>query len=230
MGAVIVNTLRYNYIETCFSNNHLSGFLLDIGCGRKPYKKIYKKYVTKSIGIEMEDTPNINSSVDLYYDGKHIPFKAQTFDIVLCTEVLEHVPNFDEFLSEIYRVLKKGGHLIITTPFFQLLHETPHDYYRYTPFGLKVILERNSFIIMNIVGFSNTIGFIITYFVRFPLKIFNKLTKLIKIKFFNTPYNPLLFIFVLLPQILFLILYRSFQINDLGQIKNNSSYGILLKK
>jgi len=63
----------------------------------------------------------------------------------LCNQVLEHVFNPDAFLSEIYRVLKRDGKLLLTVPFVWDEHEQPSDYARYSSFGLKALLEKNGF-------------------------------------------------------------------------------------
>jgi SAM-dependent methyltransferase len=74
-------------------------------------------------------------------DLGQIPVEAERFDMVLCTQVLEHVPNPQVVLAELARVLKPGGTLWLTAPFFYAPHELPHDYYRYTEEGLRRLVE-----------------------------------------------------------------------------------------
>jgi SAM-dependent methyltransferase len=83
--------------------------------------------------------------VDHYYDGKVFPFNDGEFDAALTSEVLEHVFNPDEFLSEITRVLRDGGVLLLTVPFVWDEHEQPFDYARYSSFGLRHLLESRGF-------------------------------------------------------------------------------------
>ena len=87
---------------------------------------------------------------DYYYDGKTFPFKESEFDSVVTNQVLEHVFNPDEFLSEINRVLKINGKLLLTVPFVWDEHEQPYDYARYSSFGLKSLLEKNGFEILDL--------------------------------------------------------------------------------
>ena len=82
---------------------------------------------------------------DAYYDGRRFPFDDARFESVLCNQVLEHVFNPEEFIAEIHRVLTPGGRLILTVPFVWDEHEQPHDYARYSSFGLRSLLERNGF-------------------------------------------------------------------------------------
>lgn len=123
----------------------LSGRLLDFGCGRKPYENLFT--VDEYIGIDMENTghEHKNSKIDVYYDGKHIPFPDESFDSVFCSEVFEHVFNLDEIIVEIKRVIKPNGKILVTVPFTWHEHETPYDFGRYTSFGIKHLFEKNGF-------------------------------------------------------------------------------------
>ncbi|HCS19773.1 MAG TPA: methylase [Bacteroidetes bacterium] len=125
----------------------LSGDLLDVGCGRKPYKALFA--VNKYIGLDIDNPGHSHAGeeVDVYYDGKTFPFDTNSFDSALCNQVLEHVFNPDEFLSEIHRVLKPGGKLLLTVPFAWDEHEQPYDYARYSSFGLRHLMEKNGFVI-----------------------------------------------------------------------------------
>ena len=123
-----------------------SGKLLDIGCGKKPYKNQFN--VDEYIGLEIDSPESRNRGIaDYYYDGKSIPFKSNTFDCAICNQVLEHVFNPSQFISEINRVLKPGGRLLLTVPFVWDEHEQPYDYARYSSFGLQSLFRENGFII-----------------------------------------------------------------------------------
>jgi len=109
------------------------GRLLDVGCGNKPYLEILGPCVRSYIGVDPDAQ---HSQPDVVAQVLDLPFEAATFDTVLTTQVLEHVPQPDRMLQEISRVLKPGGHLILTAPQYWRLHEIPHDYYRFTRYGL----------------------------------------------------------------------------------------------
>jgi SAM-dependent methyltransferase len=123
----------------------LSGKLLDFGCGRKPYEQLFS--VERYIGIDMEQTGHEHtlSKVDVFYDGKTIPFANEYFDSVFCSEVFEHVFNLHEVIKEIKRVLKPGGKILVTVPLCWNEHEAPYDFGRYTSYGIRHILETNGF-------------------------------------------------------------------------------------
>ena len=122
----------------------LSGKLLDIGCGTKPYERYLN--VAKYVGLEIDsERSRTTSKADYFYDGKLFPFSDKEFDSLLANEVFEHVFNPTEFLSEANRVLKTGGTMLLTVPFVWDEHEQPHDYARYTSFGLQYILAQHGF-------------------------------------------------------------------------------------
>lgn len=125
---------------------NLSGEILDFGCGSKPYASLFTGAVNY-IGVDIETSGHNHSSsqVDIFYDGKTLPFPEQRFDVVVSFEVFEHLFNPDQMLSEIMRVLKPGGAFLLTIPFAWDEHETPYDFARYTSFGIKHILIRNGF-------------------------------------------------------------------------------------
>lgn len=139
----------------------LTGRLLDFGCGSKPYRSFF--VVDEYIGIDYENEghPHDNEQIDVFYDGKSIPFHDEYFDSVLCSEVFEHVFNLDEIVLELNRVMKKGGKILITCPFVWNEHEVPHDYARYTQFALRSILQKGGF---EIIDYSKSGNFITSIF------------------------------------------------------------------
>jgi len=130
-----------------FSAN-IHGYLLDVGCGTKPYHSLFKVESYRGLDIDSPVTRKRGIADDLY-DGTQFPYQNETFDSALCNQVLEHVFNPDEFLTEINRVLKPGGKLLLTVPFVWDEHEQPYDYARYSSFGLKALLEKNDFKIIS---------------------------------------------------------------------------------
>ena len=122
----------------------LEGVLLDFGCGSKPYKDLFVN-IEQYIGIDFENGAHDHNSenIDLFYDGKRIPFEDNKFDAILTTQVLEHVSNIDDTLAEIRRVLKPNGKVLISLPFVWPEHEMPFDYRRYTAIGIEEVLHRH---------------------------------------------------------------------------------------
>ena len=125
------------------------GNLLDIGCGKMPYKKyiLEKSKVENYIGLDLESALvyDLKIQPDCTWDGVNMPFEENSFDCAFGTEVLEHCPQPDVVLKEVVRVLKPGGIFFFTVPFLWNLHEVPHDEYRYTPFSLERHLRNSGF-------------------------------------------------------------------------------------
>jgi len=123
----------------------LKGRLMDFGCGKKPYRSLFD--VAEYIGIDFENPghPHLNEQIDVFYDGKHIPFENNCFDSIFSSEVFEHVFNLDEVLVELNRVLKPGGTILVTCPFSICEHEIPNDFARYSSYGLRYLFEKHGF-------------------------------------------------------------------------------------
>ena len=129
----------------------IKGKVLDFGCGSKPYRNLFvncDEYI--GCDIEVSGHSHENENVDVYYDGKTLPFKDNTFDGVVSSEVFEHVFNLEDIVKELNRVLKTGGEMLVTVPFVWNEHEIPYDFGRYTSFGISAILERNGFEVMEL--------------------------------------------------------------------------------
>ena len=107
-----------------------------IGCGSKPYENLFV-HADKYIGcdVEVSGHNHSDSKIDYFFDGKKLPFSDGTFDAVVSFEVFEHVFNLPEILTEINRVTKEKGTLLISIPFAYGEHEIPYDFARYTSFG-----------------------------------------------------------------------------------------------
>jgi SAM-dependent methyltransferase len=122
----------------------LTGDVLDVGCGRKPYRDLVP--AARYVGLDV-DAPGTRAlgAADIFYDGEKFPLADAAFDGVLCSQVFEHVFAPEAFLGEIHRVLRPGGHLLLTVPFAWDEHEQPRDFARYSSFGLRALLERAGF-------------------------------------------------------------------------------------
>lgn len=123
--------------ELSARREYAHGTLLDIGCGAKPYAPLFRSRVARYIGVDMPMAPHGRMTIDAFSSSLDLPFQAAAFDFVLCTEVIEHVPDPGRAFSEIARVLKPGGHALVSTPFMYRVHEAPYDFFRYTPFAYR---------------------------------------------------------------------------------------------
>jgi SAM-dependent methyltransferase len=117
---------------------HAYGSLLDLGCGKAPLYATYAPVVSQTVCVDWENSLHPNPHLDLTHDlTEPLPFASESFGTVILSDVLEHMRRPVELISEIARVLEPGGVLLMNVPFLYWLHETPHDYYRYTRFALS---------------------------------------------------------------------------------------------
>jgi len=132
---------------------YASGILLDIGCGGKPYRDLFADRIEGYLGLDYPQTHLAVAEVarvamaDAYGDGEHLPIRSEVVDTVLCTQMLEHVPEPWAVMDEIARVLRPGGYLILTVPLAWGLHGEPYDFYRYTRYGLRHLAERSGLVV-----------------------------------------------------------------------------------
>ena len=139
----------------------VAGRVLDLGCGSRPYENCFNGRVTRWVGADYPASGHPPATrVDVFADAMKLPLADQAFDSVLCTQVLEHVPEPLELLRESFRVLLPGGHLVLTAPQYNGLHGEPQDFYRYTKYGLQHLAEKAGFLVKHIVP----IGGFITLF------------------------------------------------------------------
>jgi SAM-dependent methyltransferase len=117
--------------------DHVS-LIIDIGCGYSPF--IEKFSYKRRILVDIEK----RGDIDFLSDVQSLAIKDNSAELVLLTEVLEHVPDENKTLSEIYRILRPNGWFIVSVPFLFGVHETV-DYRRWTAQGLRKQLQEQGY-------------------------------------------------------------------------------------
>jgi SAM-dependent methyltransferase len=125
----------YHWVKSALTAE--TGTCLDFGCGAAPYRQEFRGERYVGIDVPVSGHNHQDSHVDVFFDGFRLPFADGAFDVVLASEVLEHVENRAGALAEVRRVLIAGGRLIVTTPFLFPEHEVPQDFARFTERGLQ---------------------------------------------------------------------------------------------
>ncbi len=163
----IERILLRSQIANC--TKYITGDILDVGGGPKNrYRDLYTAETFSSLDVDAGPDVDIVASADA------IPLPDECKDTILSTQVLEHVKYPEKCVQEMYRVLRTGGHAIITVPQWNELHDEPRDFWRYTKYGLHELFERNGFIVVEYAQrggfFSNAGQMTIRYFTdRFNL-------------------------------------------------------------
>jgi len=160
-------------IHAFYLRNHMKEYsmrlgrslvILDIGSGKSPYKSLFRSEEYLRIDIIKYN------GVDLLGDVCNLPLRPAVADLILSTEVLEHIMKPAKALKELARVLKPKKYLIITTPLLIGVHEE-NDFFRFTKKMLKLLLEKSGFKILELKergGIFSTLGDILA---RIPFQI-----------------------------------------------------------
>jgi len=130
------------FMDCLAAEGLLRGTILEIGAGaREANKRRFGGGVRNYWRSDITQWPG--SKLDLFCDCTQMPFETASLDAVLCSEVLEHIRNFSQAISELSRVIRPGGYLVLTMPFFFPLHGVDKkaygDFWRVTPGNLKII-------------------------------------------------------------------------------------------
>jgi SAM-dependent methyltransferase len=128
---------------------YVRGRTLDLGAGRLAWRDLLSRYGTS---YTSGDLTREHPDVDVLFDATgEYPFGDGSFDTVFCCSVLEHAKEPWKAFPEIWRVLAPGGTAIVSVPFIFYLHGQPHDYYRFTRYGLTYLAERAGFTVEKMV-------------------------------------------------------------------------------
>ena len=191
------------------AKKYAKGRLVDIGCGRMPYRRVLEPLVDSYTGVDHPKVSRLyksGSRPEVLADAKKLPFDNNYFDTALLIQVLEHVDSPEEVIKEATRVLKPNGVMIISIPFFYPLHDMPYDWGRYTSSALKSFLARASLRIIKIEQQGSFIEFFPQILNTFLIKRINDII----INNFNL--YSIIFLIVLIPFSIFTILFNNFLI------------------
>ena len=168
----------------------LNGPILDVGCGSRPYDSYFTHM--KMISCDFDSRRGV---VDVECPATDLPFADASFNSILCTEVLEHVPEPRQAWREFYRVLQSGGRALVSVPMWWPAHELPYDFYRYPEHGLRYFAESTGFRVLRLIprgGIYALIGQIIMLgFSRyFPTRVLRTFWNLFFLKLDAKRLNP----------------------------------------
>ena len=114
----------------------IDGRVLDVGCGDRPYAELFPD----AVGFDVPGNPH----ADLHGAIDAIPVEDASFDVVLCLQVLEHVPDPAAAIRELHRVVRPGGRVLLTTHGVYPFHPNPDDLWRWTHQGLERLFLTSS--------------------------------------------------------------------------------------
>jgi SAM-dependent methyltransferase len=169
--------------------------LLDLGAGFLSYSHILRQHSSQYISLDI----NPQNGLDLVGDGAYLPLKNSSIDCVFCYFVLEHVAEPSLILKEVRRVLTDEGELIVGVPLFFYQHGEPFDYHRWTSFGLKYLLDKDGFEVIEI----HPVGSVLTLLTSIISALVIGLSSFPVVKYIGYIINLLFIIFAFPFEILF---------------------------
>lgn len=137
--------------------------ILDAGAGDAPYKHFFSHVQYESADFEKVDKLYAKSTYVCNLCD-HIPVEDDRFDYIVFNQTMEHLPEPEKALAELFRVLKPGGELLCTVPLFYEEHEQPYDFFRYTQFAHRRLFPQVGFYIERVdwlEGFFGTCGYML---------------------------------------------------------------------
>tara|TARA_B110000503_G_scaffold142834_1_gene241186 strand:+ start:3346 stop:3984 length:639 start_codon:yes stop_codon:yes gene_type:complete len=147
------------------------GELVDLGSGSAWYKSFFLNYAENYIAVDWPSSYH-NAKVNIFADlGVGFPLQSKMADTVVALSVLEHIREPQNFLIETFRILKPSGSLILQVPWQWWIHESPHDYFRFTPYGLAHLLARAGFVEVSVKPQSGFFSMMILKMNYFTLRV-----------------------------------------------------------
>lgn len=144
--------------------------ILDVGCGVKPYYPFFADVASEYVGVDAVDNP----AADLRGLVEALPVEDAAFDVVLCTQVLEHCGDPSQAVRELRRVTKPGGRVLASTHGVQVYHPSPTDYYRWTHEGLQMLFttsaEWSSLRVLPAAGTASALAMLLGTYVDIALR------------------------------------------------------------
>lgn len=176
IGSYLVSKLTLRYLFKFIKEENLPNNVLDVGCGYMPHYAFFKDNLDfiNYVGVDWENSPHKQNNVD-YQMNLNEPLNiVGSYDIILLMDVIEHLQNADLLFSSLKSSLNKCGFIYITVPFFYWIHEAPFDYYRYSIYQLKSLLNNNGFEIVDykiVGGFGTCLIDLLSKNIFRPLKL-----------------------------------------------------------
>lgn len=129
-------------------DEHLEGKTLDVGAGQLPLRPLVEERGAQYESVDLERRHPDLTYVD---DAQKLStFDDEIYDTVISSQVLEHVADPFSAMNAMARITKPGGKILLTVPHLSRLHEVPHDYYRYTQFGVRAMAEQAGFEVIEV--------------------------------------------------------------------------------
>jgi SAM-dependent methyltransferase len=144
------------------ARTHAHGTLLDVGCGARSFEPLFQGHVSRYLGTDLASSRFLGAArPDVYSRAEALPIRESSVDTVLGLSMLTYLPEPSRMVEEARRVLRPGGTLILEFTQMAPLHDEPYDFFRFTEYGARSLLERNGFEVMELIpigGLMSRVG------------------------------------------------------------------------
>lgn len=124
--------------------------VLDAGAGEARHKSLFEKHRYLAVDLAVGDAAWNYTHLDVVADLVSMPLASECCDAAINIVTLEHLPEPGAALMEVARILRPGAPMLIVAPHEWEVHQEPHDYYRYTRYGLRHLLQESGFEVVRI--------------------------------------------------------------------------------
>ncbi len=170
------NNKLHNWLVYYYRNKHLQalsslyqGSLYDLGCGEAAFKPYFEQYCDRYVGVDWGDSFHQTKADIVANLNDKLPIEDAVADTVVSISVLEHLCEPQTMLNEAHRILKPGCPIVVQVPWQWMIHEAPHDYFRYSAYGLEYMFKKAGFIDVNVIpecGFFSMMALKTCYFLK----------------------------------------------------------------
>ncbi len=123
---------------------------VDLGCGTLPYQPLFTPFVSRYLGADLPENPQAELSINA--TTGQVDIEGESADLIISTQVLEHVESPNAYLTEAHRICRPGGLLMLSTHGFWPYHPDPTDYWRWTADGLTKLLAQHGWETVELTG------------------------------------------------------------------------------
>lgn len=204
-----------NFVISTVSETGRNKLVLDAGAGECRFKDLLEDVQYVAVDTAWGDSNWNYSRIDAAGNVDRLPFVSNIFDVVICTQVLEHVREPQLVINEIFRTLKTGGIICLTAPQGWGVHQAPHDYFRFTCYGLSYMLEKAGFRENEVTPSCGYFGYLANRLTVFPKTVFWQIKK----KWLRLTLLPL----EILSYCIFVVLLPLF-LNSIDRLDRNQDY------
>lgn len=133
--------MNYAFVADTLSRSSNDGLAIDVGAGERQFRDLLTRY-HQCLSVDFYPYDSVDVVCDL---SRGLPLRSDIAGVVLMSNVFEHMKEPESTLRECFRLLRRGGSLVMTVPFMLKTHQAPHDFFRYTNHGLEYLLGKTGF-------------------------------------------------------------------------------------